>query len=175
MIDAIRNGDEFAFEQAYLQHKEKVQGYLLKRIKNPEDASDLLQTVFLKLWKYRKSLSTDFLLEQQLFHIARTVIIDHFRIQSRKSKLEKHPVSHQDFEQISTVFDLKSRMAAILGRMPALRKKVFELNRLEGYSHQEIASHLSISVKSVDNNLTKALRQLRKMMMLAIIYGLVIP
>ena len=53
--------------------------------------------------------------------------------------------------------------------MPEIRKKVFHLNRIEGYSYQEISQQLSISVKSVDNNLSKALKQLRKLVALATI------
>ena len=63
-------------------------------------------------------------------------------------------------------FDLRSRLATALATMPEVRKKVFEMNRLQGYSYREIARQLSITVKSVDNNLAKALKFLRKTMML---------
>ncbi len=63
MIDAIIRGDEFAFERAYVEHREKVYAYLLKKTRSSEDARDLMQTVFLKLWKYRRSLSTEYLLD----------------------------------------------------------------------------------------------------------------
>lgn len=167
MIEAIIQGDEFAFEQAYVEQREKVFAYLLKKTKCPEDARDLMQTVFLRLWKYRRSLSTDYLIEQHIFNIARTVFIDYLRAENKKARIEKSLIGHfaasPPQSSISTAFDLKGRIGSVLAKMPELRKKVFELHRLEGYSYQEIADQLSISVKSVDNNLTKALRQLRKM------------
>ena len=70
---------------------------------------------------------------------------------------------------ISTDFDLRSRLGNALSSMPALRKKIFELNRLHGYSYQEIARELSITVKSVDNNLAKTIKFLRKTVLLFII------
>jgi RNA polymerase sigma-70 factor (ECF subfamily) len=169
MIDAIKRGDEFAFEQAYIAHRSRVYGYFLKKAKNPEDARDLLQVTFLKLWQYRRSLSTEYLLEQHIFHIARTVFVDHLRKQNRRSKMreavERGINPSSQYAYISTEFDLRSRLGSALSTMPELRKKIFELNRIEGFSYQEIARLLSISVKTVDNNLTKALRYLRKAML----------
>jgi RNA polymerase sigma factor (sigma-70 family) len=173
MIEEIKRGNETAFKQAYVLYRARVYGYLLKKTRSIDDSADLLQTVFLKLWKYRGSLSSEYLLDQQLFHIARTVYIDHLRKQNRLNKylqIQESALHAEEHAQISTEFDLRSRMRAILGTMPAIRKKVFELNRLEGYSYQEIATQLSISVKSVDNNLTKALRQLRKMVVLCLFF-----
>jgi RNA polymerase sigma factor (sigma-70 family) len=170
MIEAIKRGDAFAYEQAFVQYRDKVYFYLLKKTKSPEEAKDLVQTTFLKLWKYRHSLSEEYLLEQHLFHIARTVFIDYVRKQNKLVKLKKKV--NEKFEETphyiitSTEFDLEMRLQQALSSMPELRKKVFELNKLQGYSYKEIAELLSISVKAVDNNLAKALRQLRKILTL---------
>ena len=169
MIEAIKRGDTFAYEQAFVQYREKVYFYFLKKTKSPEDAKDLLQTTFLKFWKYRHSLSENYLLEQHLFQIARTVFIDYMRHENKVAKVQR--TVNERFEQhlevyISTDFDLQARLVKALSSMPQLRKKVFELNRLQGYSYKEIAEMLSISVKAVDNNLSKALKQLRKIFLL---------
>jgi RNA polymerase sigma factor (sigma-70 family) len=173
MIAAIKRGDEIAFQRAYEEHRGKVYGYLLKKTRCPEDARDLLQTTFLKLWKYRESLSTDYLLEQHLFHISRTVFIDHLRKQNRATKVqdlsENITPAASTHTYIPNDFDLRSRLGNALSSMPALRKKIFELNRLHGYSYQEIARELSISVKSVDNNLAKAIKYLRKTVLFSVI------
>jgi RNA polymerase sigma-70 factor (ECF subfamily) len=172
MIEAIKKGDAFAYEQAFVQYRDKVYSYFLKKTRSAEDAKDLLQITFLKLWKYRHSLSEEYLLEQHLFRIARTVFIDYMRRENKlakvqktiKEKFETHPAIYT-----STDFDLQPHLGKALSSMPELRKKVFELNRLQGYTYKEIAEMLSISVKSVDNNLTKALKQLRKMFILLLL------
>src|SRR3954447_8089347 len=89
MIEAIKRGDAFAFEQAFLRHRDKVYFYFLKKTQSAEDAKDLLQITFLKLWQYRQSLSEDYLLEQHLFQIAKTVFIDHLRRQNKLCKVLK--------------------------------------------------------------------------------------
>jgi RNA polymerase sigma factor (sigma-70 family) len=166
MIAAIKQGDTLAFEQAYIQHREKVYLYFKRKTESEEDVKDLLQTTFLKLWQYRKSLCEDYLLEQHIFHIARTVFIDYLRQQNKQKKIQNREIAEiREVESnifTSTAFDLNTNLQTAMTSMPELRKKVFELNRIQGYSYVEVARMLSISVKAVDNNLTKALRQLRK-------------
>jgi RNA polymerase sigma-70 factor (ECF subfamily) len=172
MIDAIRNGDAKAFEQCYILFRGKLFAYFLKKTGCEEDAKDLLQVTFCKLWQYRESLSAEYLLEQHLFHIARTVFVDYLRRENRQEKI-KTKVSSQPIQALSHEpvfeFDLYRRLHKVLSTMPFIRKQVFILNKIEGYSYKEIADMLSIPVKSVDNNLAKALKQLRSIELILII------
>jgi RNA polymerase sigma factor (sigma-70 family) len=168
MINAIKNGDAAAFEQVYIQYRRKLFAYFLKKTNAEEDAKDLLQTTFFKLWQYRRSLCEDYLLEQHLFHIAGTVFIDYLR---RENKMQKIKASvklqtniNQSAEQLHQ-YDLQAK----LSDMPLQRRLVFELHKIEGYSYKEISCMLSISVKAVDNNLAKAMKYLRNTELLIII------
>ncbi|HYK45874.1 MAG TPA: sigma-70 family RNA polymerase sigma factor [Parafilimonas sp.] len=169
MINAIKNGNPAAFEKVYKEHREKVYAYFLKKTNSSEDARDLLQTVFLKLWQYKSSLSAEYLLEQQIFHIARTVLIDHLRRQNKlqriKESISKVRCARPAVTSIAD-HDVHGYLQKLLSGLPPLRKRVFELHRLEGYSYKEISEILSISVKSVDNNLAKALKHLRTVSLL---------
>lgn len=177
MIDAIKNGDSRAFEQAYVIYREKLFAYFLKKTDSREDAKDLLQTTFCKLWQYRKSLNEKYLPEQQLFYIARTVFIDYLR---RENKLHKIKTSvklkageNQSAENVYD-FDVQAQLQNMLADMPDIRKKVFELHKIQGYSYKEIAVILAIPVKAVDNNLTKALKHLRNIELLFIIISAIV-
>jgi len=177
MIDAIKKGDARAFEQAYFLYREKLFAYFLKKTNSQDDAKDLLQITFCKLWQYRKSLSEEFLPEQQLFYIARTVFIDYLRKENKlhkiKTSVKLKARENQSAENIYE-FDVQMQIQNLLAGMPAIRKKIFELHRLEGYSYKEIAAMLAIPVKSVDNNLTKALKHLRNIELLFIIVSFII-
>lgn len=166
LVSAIKNGDEEAFELAYKQWRSKGYYYFLRKTNSTEDAKDLLQSTFLKLWLYRKSLNTQFALDQQLFHIARTVFIDYIRKANKQDELKviiNDKIEQDSLENYqSMAFDSKNRIDSILSTMPSIRKKIFQLHKLEGYSYREIAEILSITEKSVDNHLAKALKQLRK-------------
>ncbi len=164
MIDEIKEGNAAAFEELYHLNKEKLLAYFLKKTNSIEAAKDLMQTTFFKLWQYRKSLSADYLPEQQLFYIARTVFIDYLRKESKQHKIKTSIKARTDEKQAADYiysFDAEARLQNVLSEMPQLRRKVFQLHRVEGYSYKEISEMLQIPVKSVDNNLAKALKYLR--------------
>jgi len=178
MIEAIKNGDVNAFEAAYVQYRGKLYAYFLKKTNGEEDAKDLLQITFSKFWQYRNSLSAEYLLEQHLFHIARTVFIDFLRKENKLQKVRttaKLLGSEKVSEEYMNEFDLRTRLQTVLSQMPVQRKRVFELHKIEGYSYKEVAEILSISVKAVDNNLAKALKYLRnaELLLLLLLLNLV--
>src|SRR4051812_13008142 len=155
MIDALKQGDSFAFQHVYTLYSNKVYSYFKRKTNSDEDARDLLQTTFLKLWQYRTSLSDDYLLEQHLFHISKTVFIDFLRKQNKRAHLQKAMLAKAETGYIdpASSYLVTSQLSAALAIMPAIRRRIFELNRLQGYSYKEIAELLSISIKTVDNNL----------------------
>ena len=166
IILSIKNGDEHAFEIAYKQWRQKGFHYFLRKTKSEEDAKDLLQCTFLKLWQYRASLNEEYSLDQQLFHIARTVLIDHIRKENKLEEISRQidfstqQKSLHNFQSME--FDTRNKMKLILDEMPRLRRQVFELHKLEGYSYKETAAKLNISEKAVDNHLVKAVKKLRQ-------------
>lgn len=162
LITALKNGNEWAFEEVFLSYKEKVLGYFFKKTGTLADSEDLLQNTFLRLWKYRSSLDQEFLLDQHLFNIARTVFIDYTRTQNKLKKLNKldAPFLYAN-DNNDTTLD-KEKLEAILNKMPELRKKVFLMHKMEGYSYKEIAEILSIDTKKVDNHISRALKHIKK-------------
>lgn len=166
LVSAIKQGDEFSYEQAYIACREKVYYYFLKKTRSEEDARDLLQTTFLKLWQYRKSLNEAYSLDQHLFNIAYTVFVDATRKQRKAQRISEVLNSNVPPEQAVSdpvvKKEIDTRLYALLERLPVQRKQAFILHRLEGYSYKEVASHLSISVKAVDNHISRAVKYLRK-------------
>lgn len=166
LVSAIKQGDELSYELAYINCREKVYFYFLKKTRSEEDARDLLQSTFLKLWQYRTSLNEAYSLDQHLFNIAYTVFVDAFRKQ-RKAQRISHELRNNAAQE-HTVPDpvlkkeIDNRLYTLLEQLPAQRKQAFILHRLEGYSYKEVAIHLSISVKTVDNHIARAVKYLKK-------------
>lgn len=165
MVAAIKNGDELAFQEAFFLYQKKLHAFFLKKCNSRDDASDMVQSVFLKLWQYRGSLNEAYGLGQHIFQIARTVFIDYLRRQNKYAYSLREdlaaappPISGSTAD----LFDIRQKLGLALQDMPEMRKRVFELSRIEGYSYLEIATLFSISVKSVDNHVAKAVRHLRK-------------
>lgn len=177
LIAAIKHGDETAFEQAYTIWRKKGFYYFLRKTTSEEDSKDLLQNTFLKLWQYRSSLSLEHSLDEQLFRIARTVFIDYLRksnnLSKTKDQLSQDLVRAGSENSQTFEFDTKARLNQLLDAMPFIRKRVFELHKLDGYSYKEVAESLGINEKSVDNHLAKAIKVLRKSFILFFLFILI--
>ncbi len=165
---AIQQGDHAAFMKLYASWDARVYYYFLKKTGLTDSAQELTQVTFIKIWQYRSSLSPDYSFEVQLFNRARLVWIDHLRKLANERKLYRSFKDHSERQPSAkdeaSEFDLHHHLKIALESLPPMRKKVFELHRLQGYSYREIATHLSISVKTVDSHLAKAIRQLKNLL-----------
>jgi RNA polymerase sigma factor (sigma-70 family) len=164
-IDAIRLGGEPAFAEVFNHYYAKVYHYFLKKTRSAATARELAQLTFIKLWEYRHTLSSDHTLDTQLFRMAGGALVDHLRreqslkatlVQAMSELPEDVPAAVTDsFEQDDYLHRLTRHLSPV-------RKRVFILSRIHGHSYKEIAEKLSISSKTVEDHMVKALRQLRQ-------------
>jgi RNA polymerase sigma-70 factor (ECF subfamily) len=168
LIHHIINSDKSAFEKAFLDWQSKVYYYFISRTRDDDFAEELTQMTFIKLWEYREGLSTEFDFDTQLFRIARTVMIDAIRERERRKRLlSEFQTEHNTIEPFfSTHNEAQSDFNNSLNDLPAVRKKVFVLNRLHGFSYKEIAATLNISDRTVEKHISLALKQLKRIMTL---------
>lgn len=161
LVKSIKQGSEAAFNEVFLQFRDKVFLYFKKKTGSEEDARDLLQTTFLRLWQYRHSMNEAFSIDQHLFQIARTVYIDFLR----KRQLLIYPSVLPEWEAPSSAppaWDMERRLHKALDKMPAARKQAFVLHKLYGYSQKEVAVQMAITAKAVENHIAKAVNELKK-------------
>lgn len=163
-ISAIRNGSEAAFEEAYHAFHQKLYAYFLKKTGSASVSEELVQVSFVKLWQFRHTLSDDFPLSLQLFRIAKTSVIDVLRKEARNrvvavSETRMHNIPAAAAEDL--VHDRLLQVKKASQHLPPIRRKIIE-SRLAGLSNQEIALHLSVSRKTVENQINKAVRDIRK-------------
>ncbi len=160
--------------RCYAEWDERVYYYFLKKTGLTDSARELTQITFIKIWQYRSSLSPDYSFEVQLFQRARLAWIDYLRKQAseRKGQLSLQALSDSQPQSKDepAEFEMNHHLKTALDLLPPMRKKVFELHRLQGYSYREIALHLSISVKTVDNHLSKAVRQLKSLLTILVFF-----
>ncbi|MCX2453338.1 sigma-70 family RNA polymerase sigma factor [Pedobacter sp. PLR] len=165
IIQDLISGSDKAFAEVYRNYHAQVYTYLLRRTSSVMMAEELLQLSFIKLWKNAGNLNPGLPLNVQLFRICRTVMIDEIRRQSTIKKTETF-YFEQFQERSSSNEALTSQLSkdihTALSELPPARKKIFELSRLEGYSHKEIAETMSISIRTVEDHIGKALKLLRR-------------
>lgn len=168
-LAALKSGSFHCFEKIYQQYHGKLYHYVFKRTRSGYLAEEVVQQTFVRLWEKRAGLSDTVTLDEQLFRMARTILIDELRKEAVKRKHWKQvavSVPAATAEQNLMEKEMSARLKAAIERLPPERQKVFKLSRFDGYSYKEIASELSISPKTVENQISRAIRQLRRVISL---------
>lgn len=167
MAMRIKLGDEQAFELLFRKYYIRLCAFSNKFLNEPEDAKEIVQEVFVKIWEGRDEIDPEDSLKSYLFKIAQNLSINKLRRIKVESKyvevfkivyLECHEYSSHD---TLLAKELEENIANSISNLPTECRKVFELSRVEGLKYREIAEVLNISVKTVETQMTKALKYLR--------------
>jgi RNA polymerase sigma factor (sigma-70 family) len=157
----IKKGEENAFVEMYHRLNGRVFNFFLKKTREAEVAKDLTQQCFIRIYHYRESLSEQHPLEKQVYIIAKSIYINHLRQENRRKIRETHySVEQADYESDSR-FEVNDYLHKITLTLSPVRKKIILLKVHKGLSNKEIAEELSISVKTVENHITKAHHHMR--------------
>lgn len=153
-------------EEILKAYEKRIYAFFIKNIKLPNVAEDLTQDVLMKLWIRRKTLGNVQNLDNFVFTVAKNHIVDHLRKaksdQQYKESLMRQMKVHPPMGLDKIIYeDYKNILEGLLDELPPRQKEIFQLSRIEGLSHDEIASRLHISNKTVRNNLFLALKHIR--------------
>lgn len=135
-------------------------------LKNKEDARDIVQETFLRVWQKREELSEDKSFKSFLFTITYNIIIDQLRKKLNDKKYLEFLERNYKFEgnSVENIADfniLDKQIQGIIDELPHRRKEIFNLSRRKNLSHKEIAENLNITVKTVETQLNLAVRYLK--------------
>lgn len=158
----LKQGDSFAFKSIYDIYHKKIGVFCLNNGLSMEDAQEVVQDVFVKLWTSRYEINLNKNFESYLFTIAKHLIIDKFRKLVRDRAARKyqiytlHPVNTTENEVLYN--DLQEKVKEIIDSLPEMRKLVFYMSRVKELSNKEIALELGISIRTVENHISIALK-----------------
>ena len=128
---------------------------------------DVVQDVFISLWKKRYDLNDDTNLDAFLFTVAKNSVISIFRKKISEKEYLKYlqqvsVLFHCDNEEQFDYQNLSEKIHELVGRLPEQRKRIFQMSKEKGMSNKAIAEELCISVKTVEDHMTKARRFIRE-------------
>ena len=172
---AIKNGDEQAFEEVFKRYYGPLLNLSLGILKDEVAAAEQVQEVFVKLWERRSSLTEDVKLFPYLLTSVRNRCYNYIRDQGVAKKYVNHQLQQyrdQIFNEEYELYDeaLIKRLHKAIDKMPEKCKEVFKLSRFEGLSHKQIASRLSISTKTIENHITKAMKILKSELLVILLF-----
>ena len=167
LIKAFKKGDAHAFESLFNLYHKRLYYFLFGLLKSKEDAEEIVQETFLKIWESRENFWEDYPFESLLFRIAKNAFLNHNRKKVNRTVFEKHFGFFTDFSESSAdqyiLFqETQSIIETIVNGLPPKRKEIFLMQKVEGLSRQEIASKLGISIITVDSQLFKANKHLKE-------------
>lgn len=163
LLMRISQDDHKAFDEVYQRYWEGLVKTAYNVTQDKEVCLDCVQEVFISLWAKRQQVEI-IDLSRYLFRAVRLKVFEHLRngnIAQKHLDRMSFIISSNNIEQIIGQKELKKELDLSLSRLPERCKEVFELSRFENLSYAEIADKLSISSKTVEGHISKALRQLR--------------
>ncbi|HTM98743.1 MAG TPA: sigma-70 family RNA polymerase sigma factor [Pedobacter sp.] len=170
LIRAIVDGDEKAFEALYTSYYKKLHKFLLKVTQNQEGVtSDILQESFLRVWINRDRLMEIENFQAWIYKVvsteALTLIKKELHIKTKTDRLKSnltHENSSFSLQEPIEFTEIKSIIKQTVQGLPQQRQTIYLLSREEGLSPEQIAKKLNISINTVYNTLTSALKLIRQ-------------
>ena len=160
----LSKGNLLAFNTLYKEYSGLLYRFALGYLKSEEEAEELVQEVFTRIWEKRADLKEDLSFKSFLFTIAFNIIRKHFRTKAYLSEYFKSGLSDDlDMQtpQKITYDSLYQYIIKLVNQLPERRKEIFIKSRFEGRNIKEIAEELKIGHKTVENQLTDALKFIR--------------
>ena len=166
LILGIQTGNEAAYKAVYLHYYEPLCIYVLSFTSDRTIAEDIVQDVFLKLWTKRETLRPDGSLKGYLYRLTYNAFVDIYRKNKQldiELQLFKRACLTELIEENKEQYQLRlEKVQKAVEELPPRCKEVFILCKQRRMRYKEIAEKLDISIKTVENQMGKALSLIRK-------------
>ncbi|WP_170227104.1 RNA polymerase sigma factor [Luteibaculum oceani] len=151
------------FKYCFDQWFEEVRNYICFRCKDPDLATDIVQSTFVKIWEKQLEFQGD-ATRSLVYKIAKETWISEYRKQNKQQEYQLHLKSENpnSTEEAMDLKELKKVYELALGKLSEKRRAVYLMSRQEEMSYKEIAACLNLSVKAVEKRMNGALQELRK-------------
>ena len=162
----IQKGDFKAFEMLFREYYPVLKCFALKYVTNEEVSEELVQEIFYNIWAKHSSFNVTTSVKGYLFKTTHNSCLQYFKRKKLESKYQEHVLSqppgfYNDPSEELKVKELNTIIDNTLQSLPERCRKIFRLSKFDGLKYHEIAEKLSISIKTVEANMGKALKQLR--------------
>jgi len=157
-----------AFDIIYKKYSRRLYGFVFRYVKQEADTEEIVQEVFIKIWKTRGKIDVYSSFESFLFTVAHNATVNLLKKRATEQKYIEHIKSLQIINESYQLTDeihykeLNQKFQGVLNELSPRQKEIFQLSREEGLSNKEIAEKLSISVQTVKNHLVTALSFLKR-------------
>lgn len=163
---AILEGNQPAFEMIFKTYYKPLCHYAHSFLNDKNEAEEVVQTTFIKIWEKKNELNIQSTLKAYLYSMVRNGclnVIKHEKVKQLHAQrhVQETERSRELVDEKVLSNDLESKIYLAMKALPEQCRLVFQLSRFEELKYQEIADQLQISVKTVENQMGKALKIMR--------------
>ncbi len=169
IIRRIREGDLKEFETLFRSSYASLVKYALTIIKDHDTAEEIVQELFYKIWQNKEKIKIESSINGYLFRSVHNRCLHHIEHLKVVERHEKEMSYNPDTEaespaELLQYKELQAKIARTIEKLPENCAKIFCMNRFDGLKYSEIAEKLSISVKTVEANMGRALKEFRRVL-----------
>ena len=155
--------NKHSFEQLFREYFTPLMSFAKKILVDEDDAREVVQKVFINLWEKREEIDLSTSLKSYLFTSVHNRSLNVIRDRKKFSSEEVPELAGEwDVSAQIESMELEEKIRETIEALPEKCRQIFELSRFDGLKYSEIAEQLDISVKTVENQMSKALKILRE-------------
>lgn len=164
---SISDGDELVYQGLFKSHYAELVLYAMRFVQDLDNAEEIVQDIFFNLWENRKNTTIKLSLKSYLYRAVKNTclnLLKHQKVEERYREYFSRELQHDELNADNWMVEteLSDKITAAIEKLPPERKKVFVLSRFEELKYREIAEKLNLSIKTVENQMGKALKFLRE-------------
>jgi len=163
LLILLKKGDVIAFDNIYEKYSKRLYGFVIRYVKQKEDAEGIVQEVFIKIWETRNKIDIYSSFDSFIFTIAYNTTINILRKRVNEHKFHDQLKSVSQITGAGQIIDeihfkeINAQLKLLLNQLTPRQKEIFQLSREAGLTHEEIAKKLNISVNTVKNHMVTTL------------------
>lgn len=175
LVKKLIKGDEKAFSELFQLYAGNLLNVSRRYVPDHEEAREIVQETFYRVWKYRKNMNAQLSFKAYIITIAKRLIFN-------QTKKRLHELAYKEYfiknyinkansiEEYIDFEELDRKITSGIDKLPPKRREIFLLSRRDGWTNQDIAEKMNISVSTVENQMNKALKYLRKYISLLLFF-----
>jgi RNA polymerase sigma-70 factor (ECF subfamily) len=167
LLIQLKEGAEPAFNAIYHAYSKPIWLRILRLVKDKDIADELLQEVFINIWKNRQQIDPEKSFKAFIYTVAQNLVYNYFRKNASDSNLLQHlllqsPQHYMNVEQLVEEKELKKFLYEAIDQLSPQRRRAFILCKVEGRSYEEAGKIMGVSVATINSHITQSMQFLKE-------------
>lgn len=164
LISGLKNGDEKAFRLIFDEFYRPLTLFAVKYLSDIDEAQEVVQELFVRVWSKRETLEIRFSLKMYLYQSTRNACVNYLETnkvaQRRRQQLNPAVITNEDPLENMIAAEQEETLMRAIDNLPEKCREIFLMSRMEKLTNQAIANQLNISIKTVEAQISIALKRL---------------